>query len=59
MFGANRGVLAYVLKREWALQRNKLCFVIPHPIKVSFQLEKFRLKVVELSIEMLLFVSVS
>jgi hypothetical protein len=23
VFGANRGVLAYVLKREWALQRKK------------------------------------
>ena len=26
MFGANRGVLAYVLKREWALQRKKCDF---------------------------------
>ena len=26
MFGANRGVLAYVLKREWALQRKKYDF---------------------------------
>ena len=28
MFGANRSVLAYVLKREWALQRKKCDFEV-------------------------------